>query len=66
MVEDVLIVVLASLVFLCLTPFDISSAQNGQVSRTRTKGEQKMASRKSEVVAVLALTSRLHCEAESR
>ena len=40
MVEDILIVVLASLVFLCLTPFDISSAQNGQVSRTRPKGEK--------------------------
>jgi hypothetical protein len=37
MVEDILIVVLASLVFLCLTPFDVSSAQNGLVSRTRSK-----------------------------
>jgi hypothetical protein len=40
MVEDILIVVLASLVFLCLTPFDISSAQNGLVSRTRPKGDK--------------------------
>jgi hypothetical protein len=40
MVEDILIVVLASLVFLCFTPFDVSSAQNVQVSRTRPKGEK--------------------------
>ena len=40
MVGDILIVVLASLVFLCLTPFDVSSAQHGQVSRTRSKGER--------------------------
>jgi hypothetical protein len=40
MVEDILIVVLASLVFLCFTPFDALSAQNGQVSRTRPKGEK--------------------------
>lgn len=40
MVGDILIVVLASLVFLCFTPIDTSIAQNGQVSRTRPKGEK--------------------------
>jgi hypothetical protein len=40
MVEDILIVVLASLIFLCFTPFDASSAQTGEVSRTRSKGEK--------------------------
>jgi len=40
MVEDILIVVLASLIFLCFTPFHVSSAQNGQVSRTRSKREK--------------------------
>jgi hypothetical protein len=35
-----LIVVLASLVFLCFTPFDALSAQNGLVSRKRPKGEK--------------------------
>jgi hypothetical protein len=66
MVEDILIVVLASLIFLCFTPFDAPSAQTGEVSRTRSKGGEKMASRKSEVVAVLAFTARFRCEAESR
>lgn len=40
MVGDILIVVLASLVFLCLTPVDVSSGQNGQVFRTRSKGNK--------------------------
>jgi hypothetical protein len=40
MVEDILIVVLASLVFLCFAPFDALSAQNGLVSRKRPKGEK--------------------------
>jgi hypothetical protein len=40
MVEDILIAVLASLVFLYFAPFDASSEQNGQVPRTRSKGEK--------------------------
>jgi len=40
MVEDILIVVFASLVFLCFTPFDAWGAENAEVSRTRSKGEK--------------------------